>query len=155
MESNAAIHIASSISELTTARAISDYLRLPIEMTERILERLRDFGLVRNENRRWQYLGADSLHLGDDSPLTRMNHLNWRILAMNKPFVSERDIHYSSVFAIDRQDISKLREQILTFIERQELKMYFVFAVIGFPKKRINSFWQMVELQMFWYWFRF
>ena len=57
---------------------------------------------------------SGNLHISHQSPHNVVNHLNWRIRALQK--VNEDGIHYTATFSISKKEIPILKSQLLEFI---------------------------------------
>jgi len=113
-----AVHMALTIPALQERQALRDYLRLPPETINRVLEFLVVTGLARQESGRY-IVGATRIHLGGESPFTNQSHCNWRlqaVQALQRP--RSEDFHYSSVVSASRNDMPVLREIMIKAIEQ-------------------------------------
>jgi uncharacterized protein (TIGR02147 family) len=112
----AAIHMALSVPELQSREAISQYLNLPINKVSETLEFLNQCGLVLFENGRYQ---IGSLRIGKDSQNLRKHHLNWRQRAIESlDYEDLTDLHYSSIFSVSKKDLSKIKDLLISSIEK-------------------------------------
>jgi uncharacterized protein (TIGR02147 family) len=116
----AALHIALSIPRLRTPEAIARRLRLPLNVVQETLSFLLDSGLaVQTEN--GYRIGATRIHLGTDSPLLPSHHTNWRMQAIQSfAKKSKSDLHYSGVVSLSHEDREKIREILLSALEKSE-----------------------------------
>jgi uncharacterized protein (TIGR02147 family) len=115
-----ALHVATAVPGLDTVEALARRFRLPTAEVARLLAELVEAGYVRQAGARFSYDTERPLrHLSDGSPLSRLNHGNWRSLAQSRLARYEADVHYSVVFAVERKTYDELRAQLLTFIEEQ------------------------------------
>lgn len=112
-----AIHIISSIPDYQKSTVIAERLELPLRVVEECLFRLNAMGLVSQDKGRWVYSGGN-VHLPKTSPLTPLNHWNWRERALNRVQLGASDgIHYTSTFSMSREDYSLLKARILGFLD--------------------------------------
>jgi uncharacterized protein (TIGR02147 family) len=113
----AAIHIALSVPGLQEEAALAARFGIDGEIVARTLAELARMGLARREGNKWR-LTNKFLHLPRQSPLARVNHMGWRIKAMEN-IQRGRDIpiQYTSVFSLARKDIPKVEEMLRRFIE--------------------------------------
>lgn len=114
----AAIHLATRIPTLRSTRAIAERFGLPEDLVASTLDSLKTLGLVRGGSQQWQAVDVN-FHLPDTSPVTVVNHANWRHQAVQRMHTGQRDgVHYTALYTLARGDIAKLREEILELIER-------------------------------------
>lgn len=118
-----AIHFALSIPELQTAEAIGRRFNCSGEVVRRTLTALKEMGLVESDGQRWKMNGR-SYHLPRDSQFTQMNHANWRARAVQNSFErNPRDIHYTTVGSISLDDVEKIRQLTLNYIDQGRAAM--------------------------------
>jgi hypothetical protein len=120
----AAIHVLLSIPEYRTANGIAERLHLPHDLVETCLQTLSSMRLIEPRAGGWAVLQGD-LFLQEGSPLVKTYHTAWRHKAITNLEKSHPDaLHYTTVYAMSRSDIDKLREKILRLIEegRQLMK---------------------------------
>jgi len=77
----AAIHLILTIPRFQTVSAIASRLTLPPELVSQILMNLVEMALVEKVGERWKAIQL-SIHIPNDSPLSLINHTQWRALAM-------------------------------------------------------------------------
>lgn len=122
-----ALHIMVSIPKYQIPSAIASKLHLSVAEVEEHLKTLNEFGLVKFESGKWKFSG-EGLHLPKHSPLTSMNHSNWRQRAVVKSQFSKDDgVHYTIVQSISSKDFDRIKELILTTIDQ--------YAQIAAPSK--------------------
>ncbi len=112
----AAIHIVLGIPQIRTVPAIAARLGLPSSLVEKSLAELSAIGVVRQDGSKWlpESLG---IHLPKTSPLTSVNHFNWRQRAIYKLQTSEVEgVHYTGVFALARADAERIKRLFLDAI---------------------------------------
>ena len=117
----AAIHLLAYIPQYQSPRALSQKLALPIEQVQEALEKLQAMGLVQKNQQHWIGL-AQNIHLSKDAPASPVNHLVWRQKAMDRIFnapakTRERNLHYTALHTLHRQDIPRLRQKLVEAIE--------------------------------------
>ncbi len=113
----AAIHVMVSVPALATKPALAQHLALPGSVVSDAVEFLESRGLIAFENGRYR-MGTRHLHLSHDASSIRRHHANWRVrnlsaLDAGKP----DDMHYSVVVSLSREDVRKIKEQILETIQ--------------------------------------
>ena len=111
------IHILTSIEEFQTVDAISNKLNIKPNLIKKILNRLREMHLVIKKELRYVHQSGN-LHIPHQSPHNIVNHLNWRMRAIQKVY-DESGIHYTATFSISKKDIPVLKSHLLEFIKRQ------------------------------------
>lgn len=113
-----AVHIATSIESLQTASALAAHFRLPLEKIRKILMRLADCHLVREESEKWIYQNGAG-YLTRDSLMTELNHTHWRNKALLDIQTDTGEaLHYTSLFSMSKDDVVKLREFFIDVIDR-------------------------------------
>ncbi len=112
----AAIHIATSIPELQTAKAMAQRWGLREAEIEAVCQKLADMNLIKRERARWVWLSGD-IHLPRESPLNIPLQANWLSKAQqNVQLGRSESIHYSVVQSLKKSDIDRLRIQISEWI---------------------------------------
>lgn len=113
-----AIHLLIGIPEFQEKRKISKFLGLPVERVTEVIDFLVSSGLVVETKGRYQR-GSFTIHLGNDSPLVRKHHTNWRMQAILSLDREQKDeLHYSSVVTIAHEDALKIKSALVEAIER-------------------------------------
>lgn len=112
-----AIHILTCIPEYQSIEAISRLLKMDRKHIEEVLLKLVEMKLVEKSGERFLHTG-NNLHIPSYSPLTSINHLNWRLRGVEKSS-ADAGIHYTTTFAVSAKDTQRLRSQLLDFIEKQ------------------------------------
>ncbi len=113
----AAIHILLSIPDFQTPARICEYLGLPLKQIQEALEFLVETGLAIQKGNRYE-IGLTRIHLDKSSIQIRRHHTNWRSQAISSIDRNEpRDLHYSNVLSIARNDIPKVKEIFIKAIE--------------------------------------
>jgi uncharacterized protein (TIGR02147 family) len=111
------IHVLTSIEEFQTPEAIALKLKLNSILVKKILNRLREMRLVTKKEK--NYIHQDgNLHISHQSPHNVVNHMNWRMRALQK-VQEDEGIHYTAAFSISKKDIPVLKSQLLEFIKKQ------------------------------------
>ncbi len=112
-----AIHLALTVPSLRRREAICQYLRLPQETVNHVLEFLLGSGLATQDGGEY-FVGPTRIHLGKDSPFINPSHSNWRLQAvqtLQRPI--QDNFHYSSVVSASAKDMPKIREIMIRAIE--------------------------------------
>lgn len=111
------IHILTSIEDFQTSESIASRLNISHSLVKKILNRLREMRLVTKKEKNYIHQ-AGNLHIPHNSPYNAVNHMNWRMRALQK--IQEDDgIHYTATFSISKKDVPLLKSQLLEFIKKQ------------------------------------
>jgi uncharacterized protein (TIGR02147 family) len=111
------IHILTSIEEFQTPESIALKLNISLNSVKKILNRLRDMQLVLKKENNYIHQ-ARNLHIPHISPHNVVNHMNWRMRAIQK-VQEDNGIHYTAAFSLSKKDIPVLKAQLLDFIKKQ------------------------------------
>jgi uncharacterized protein (TIGR02147 family) len=112
-----AVHMALTLPEMTSADQIARLLGIPRTRVQGALEFLLGTGLARKEGDAWR-VGESRIFLGNSSENIIRHHANWRTRALESlDRESTRDTHYSAVVTLSREDVLKLKERILAFVQ--------------------------------------
>lgn len=113
-----AIHVALSIPELQTAAELCRHFQLDESAVRETLDFLVSTGLAKFERQRFS-IGPSHIHLPKDSKFIRHLHSNWRFQAIQSlEKRRDEDLHYSVAYTLSREDVRKIRDQILQLIEQ-------------------------------------
>ena len=116
----AAIHILTSIPGFQTKQAIMDKLKLNSQVVSDVLSFLLTKGLVIEESGGYK-IGTTRLHLQNDSSMILKHHANWRLEAIKSlDKQDKKDLHYSGVVSLSKEDVGKIKEVLLKSIENIE-----------------------------------
>jgi uncharacterized protein (TIGR02147 family) len=111
-----AIHILITIAKYRTPSAIAERLSLSEDIVAAALTVLEQMGLAKRAKGGWIPVSFD-LHLPKNSPLTNVNHMNWRTRAVQN---AQRDgtdaVHFTAVYSLSEKDFQLLRTRMLQFI---------------------------------------
>lgn len=112
-----AVHVALTVPELRNAKAISQFFRIPLKRIGDVLEFLCQSGLTKKTGS--EYLVGDvQIRLGNSSHNIIKHHTNWRNQAVESlDREHPTDLHYSGVVSLSREDVVKIKNQILEFIK--------------------------------------
>jgi len=114
-----AIHILLTIPEFQSANAIARRLEVPEAFVQSCLEKMQAMGLV--EARPQQKWGVSKLdiHLPKGSPLTSINHANWRQRAVTDSQVRRQgSVHYTAVHSLSLKDFEEIKARLLQMIDQ-------------------------------------
>ncbi len=119
----AAVHVLAGTQTFKTASAISDRLSLPLELVSRVLEQLREMGLISQKEGKWKN-EARHIHIPKESYMNSVNHNQWRQRAVLDSQQNREGLHYTSVYSHRREDFQKIRDRMMSAIEdsRQIIK---------------------------------
>jgi hypothetical protein len=117
-----AIHVLLTIDRPWTPQQIAQRLGLAPERVQEALSFLERCGLVVREKGRLR-VGLVRMHLDDDSPHISRHHTNWRLRAVDcveraTATSLQKNLHYSSVVSLSREDVTRLRQRLMSEIER-------------------------------------
>ncbi len=114
-----AAHIGCTISRLRTRKALAQELKVPTEVLGKVLDFLEENNLLRREES--AYVPTESwVRLDKESPHIIKHHTNWRLKAIeNLEIQTDKDLHYSGVFSIDKKTALRLKDQFLDFLKAQ------------------------------------
>ena len=110
-----AIHLATSIPRLQEVDAIAAKFNLSKERVQEILRALLDRGFVKKMGKKWIFESGIG-HIPKSSPLLQFEHFHWRIQALQDA-KRNQDSHFTSIFAMSRDDFERLQRDLLDFIE--------------------------------------
>lgn len=111
-----AIHILITIANFRTIGAIAKRLKLSEDTVGAALSTLEQMNLAKREKEIWLPVSFD-LHLPSQSPLNSINHLNWRLRAVEDSQKQvEESVHFTAVYSMSEKDIEDLKSRILQLI---------------------------------------
>ena len=112
-----AINILISIPGYQEQNEISEKLGLTIERTSVVLNFLEENGLAKKNGNVYE-ITESGFHLDSNSPFLAQHHRNWRVQSIRSlDDIKSDDLHYSSVISCNKDDISKIREALLSAVE--------------------------------------
>lgn len=115
-----AVHVLTSVPEFQSTQSIAKHLGIRESNIEEILQDLEFHQFVVNKGNRWVIYEGD-LHLSKDSLFNSVNHLNWRLQAVeNSKTKNTTGVHYTSVASLSKNDFELLKAEILQFIDRSQ-----------------------------------
>lgn len=116
----AAIHILCALEPYQVPTAIAERIRLPLAQVNEALQFLSSKGIVEKRGLRFK-TKAMRIHLPEHSPSIHSHHVNWRIrCAGGVSSDAVRPLQYTGLLALSRQDADKVREVLLSAIEKTE-----------------------------------
>lgn len=116
------VHLGTLCSHLQKPSELSKALRLDIVEVRKILAFLQKKGLVIAESDgRYTYSGK-MIHLSRDSPLHPSFQKLRREMALRRldEKITDRDLHFSSLFVTSKSHMVKLRKELLRLIEEMD-----------------------------------
>lgn len=112
-----AIHILLTVPEFRTPRAIAQRLEIPETFARQCLEGLAQMKLAEERGGKWHPAKSD-IHLPQDSPLTAMNHGNWRGRAVaDAQMRNPGALHYTALHSLSRSDFERIKRMLLEMID--------------------------------------
>ena len=113
-----AIHIMLTIPVFSYSHAIASRLLLPEAFVIQCLENLQQMRLVVKQGKKWRVTQND-IHLPQDSPLTAMNHGNWRNRAVaDAQMRSPGNVHYTALHSLSRKDFDVIKGILLSALDK-------------------------------------
>ena len=114
-----AIHMALTIPELQSIKALAKHFRIEENEVSRILNRLQEIGLVSCKRNAW-FTTNKMIHLPRNSIFNSMNHLNWRNQSIADAQTQKNDsIHYTSIASLSKKDFYDIQQLVLKFIDQK------------------------------------
>lgn len=114
------IHIAISLPNLNTVKALNDHFKIDKKFLNSILEFLIETELIEKKANKL-LIGKTRIHLDRNSALIKSLHQNWRQKAIESLVDNDEiNLHYSSVLALSKKDVLKIRTLILDLIKEKE-----------------------------------
>jgi uncharacterized protein (TIGR02147 family) len=112
-----AIHAAISVPRLQERRALARHLGIAERKVAEALDFLTRCGLVVEDHGAFRS-GKTRIHLGAEAPEISKAHVNWRMQAV-RSLENDRpeDLHYSSAVTLSRQDIVRIKSELIKKIE--------------------------------------
>lgn len=112
-----AIHMALNIPHLQVLEALQNHFQIPLSRLNEVLHFLLSSRLIKKDKERFVIL-KPFLHLDKQSELIVRHHINWRSRAIDALLVnSHRDLHYSGVMTLSRDDYEWVREKLASTLE--------------------------------------
>lgn len=113
-----ALHIIVGIPRYQTAEAAARALQLDRRLVDDVLQRLAAMGMVAQTGGRWA-ITPTHRHLPRESPLSPMNHANWRQRAVVDSYDPTRaSLHYTVVNSHGEGDFERIKQAILGAIDQ-------------------------------------
>lgn len=111
------IHVLLSIEKYRTPKAIASRLGISLIEVEEILKVLEKLKLAAMKGQEWVQT-VNFLHLPKSSPLTVVNHMNWRQRAISSMHDDEDiNMFFSSVFSCSAEGVEKIKKAIQEAID--------------------------------------
>lgn len=113
-----AIHLVTSLEKDVDFAFVCKRLNLSPERVTDCLNFLKGAGIIISENDKLKN-GVTRTHVGKNSPFIMKHHANWRVKALEKSEnLTDEELMYSVSVSLSQEDFKKLREEIVTFIQR-------------------------------------
>lgn len=110
------LHVATSSRKYQTNLALAERFSLPIETVDLALKFLEKADLVDRDGKNFSFSGA-SFHLPRTSALNTTHQTSRRLQALRSIELNdEEDVHFSSIFTLDRKTYLELRKQVRDLI---------------------------------------
>ena len=115
-----AVRLSTLLPGLQTPATLAAALGVPLGEINRVTEFLVRAGLLRLESGKYA-TGPLATHLAGNSPWIKSHHSNWRLKAIERLRLSDEDsLHYSAPMTMSRSDIKKIKELLVTTINRAD-----------------------------------
>jgi len=112
-----AIHIALAIPEYQNSKALSQKLHLPEDIVVEVIRFLESCGLIENIKGQYQFT-KKRIHLDRNSDFVHRSHINWRSQSLQSVEKNlKSDLHFSTVFAVSKDDFENIKEVFIQAIE--------------------------------------
>jgi uncharacterized protein (TIGR02147 family) len=113
-----AIHMLLLMSNFQTVSAISQRLDISAEIVEESLSVLQELKIVKKRDRTWSVVETD-IHMPNKGLFAPIFHSNWRQRMATRVFnQSPEELHYSSVYAMSRNDYLLCKEHLLQALDK-------------------------------------
>jgi uncharacterized protein (TIGR02147 family) len=110
------LHIATSAKKYQTVSALAERFALPLETVEANLKFLEKAELVVREGKTFSFAGG-SVHLPRHAALNTTHQTSRRMQALRSIEINDdEDVHFSSVFTLDRKTYLEIRKQLRELI---------------------------------------
>lgn len=127
----AAAHVAATIPQLSTRRAMAECFDIPIEIMTKILDFLVEHQMLTKVDDSYR-TNQNWVRLDRGSPHIVKHHTNWRQKAIqNFEVQTERDLHYSGVFSLDEKTALTIKDRTLEYLKQT------VNTIDGVPEERL------------------
>jgi uncharacterized protein (TIGR02147 family) len=116
-----AVRVTSSIEGYQTPKRIAEKLKVPVNVVEEAITFLVSMGLCQTKNGQIRP-GSQSTYLESKSPLISRHHANWRLKAMERHPILNRELElcYTAPLSISKKDAKKVRELLAQFVEKAD-----------------------------------
>lgn len=113
-----AAHLLTTLEKGASKDRISEYLKIDLPTTSRVLIDLISMGLVEEKNARYRSRNK-RIHLPSDSPIIIRHHTNWRLRSLAAiERLSSENLHYSSAVTISEKDAYRIKDMLIDLIGR-------------------------------------
>lgn len=110
------LHVATSAKKYQTVTVLADRFGLPTETVESVLKFLEKAKLVERDGKNFSFAGG-SVHLPRQSALNTTHQTSRRMQALRSIEMNdEDDVHFSSIFTLDRKTYLEVRKQLRDLI---------------------------------------
>ena len=113
----AAIHVAVGVPGLNNKESLREYFSLNSEVINQALEFLCQVSLLQKQGDEY-HTGVARLFLGNDSPMIKKHHNNWRLQAIQSMEQNlSKNLHLSTVVSLSQKDMLLVKEKLVNAIE--------------------------------------
>ena len=114
---NALVHMASGLEKIKNVDDLTNLLNFSREEISQCLDFLKKYDVVKQKN--GDLFDNRRLHLSKQSPFLISHHRNWRNRAdQNLQKNNPNDIHYTSLFSVNKEDYLNIKNMIVAFIDQ-------------------------------------
>lgn len=118
------LHTATSSNQYQTVEKLAERLDLDTQVVKQTLKFLSDVGLVTHNENRYEFSGK-SLHFTKQISMNQTIQISRRLQAIKSiEKDTADDLHFSSVFTIDKKTLTTLRELFLEVIESSHKEIH-------------------------------
>jgi uncharacterized protein (TIGR02147 family) len=118
-----AVHLLASSEEYKTPEQIAKRLNISSQKVRETLSSLKKMGLVNDSNNRWSFSGGP-IHVPKESNYHSTLQTHRRQLSLNSiSYGDMNDLHFSSLFTLDRKDFEALKALSNKYIEKSHDKI--------------------------------
>ncbi len=111
-----AVYVLCSIPNFNNLETLSKRLMLGKDKVLEVLNFLIELGHIEKIGNQYKILEA-RVHLGDDDPLIKNHHTNWRVRAIESiKNRKSQDLFFSTVYSFSKKDQAIIKKRILTLI---------------------------------------
>lgn len=112
-----AVHILTSIESYQTVESIAKKMNCAESAIIQILNSLIEMNMVEKNKDKYVHNGQ-SMYLKRDAAQIYSLHLQSRLESVKRSY-EKKDLHFTNIFSVSKDDVEKIRNQIIDLIEMQ------------------------------------